>query len=227
MAGIFPRKRALVAMLMLTTLPMAVTAAGITIPEWVAPPAACLPSRVGTQSQCNGDTCYCPPPSLCPSPNTGSWAQFLSDSQMPPALTLACCTLPVCPGGSKFAGQVLPADENCSPPDVCYSYEVIDPVVPEPGLSAPPPPVVGEVPQAPPPPVVVEVPQAPPPPVVGEVPQAPPPPVVEAPPPAEPSPPQECGADAGSNCGSGNSNDQRDGGRGSGDTGDGPSGNDG
>jgi hypothetical protein len=127
MAGIFPRKRALVAMLMLALVPMMADAAGITIPNWGSPPAACLPNRVGTNSGCNGDTCYCPPSSFCPNPNVCSWAQFLSDSQMPPALTLACCPLPTCPSGTKFAGQVLPADENCSPPDVCTSVTIQDP----------------------------------------------------------------------------------------------------
>jgi hypothetical protein len=38
---------------------------------------------------------------------------LINNSNMPPAITMACCALPVCPAGTKLAGRPLPADGVC------------------------------------------------------------------------------------------------------------------
>ena len=97
----------LVAML----LPLAAEA--ITQPNWPDAPAACLPSRV-SKDKVSVAGCFCPPQSMCPSlSGVTAMRDFLANSQMPPALTIACCPLPQCPAGTTFAGQTLPSDGVC------------------------------------------------------------------------------------------------------------------
>jgi hypothetical protein len=97
----------LVAML----LPLAAEA--ITQPTWPDAPATCLPSRV-SKDKVPVAGCFCPPESMCPSlSGVKNFRDFLANSQMPPALVMQCCPLPVCPAGTYNAGKILPANGLC------------------------------------------------------------------------------------------------------------------
>jgi hypothetical protein len=111
MASLMTRNRGWIAALLVIVLPMAAEA--VTVPQWQDVAPLCLPSRVSKDSKIDG--CVCPPQSQCPSvAGITSMQQLINASLMPPALTVACCTLPVCPAGTTLAGSPLPADGNCN-----------------------------------------------------------------------------------------------------------------
>ena len=109
MASFLARNRGWVAALMVLGLPLAAEA--ITPPNWQDAPPMCLPSRVSKDSKIDG--CTCPPKEMCPGSGFTNTVDWLSHSQMPAELTVACCTVPVCPAGTDFAGQSIPANGKC------------------------------------------------------------------------------------------------------------------
>ncbi len=110
MASHLVHARGLIIAVLITMLPLAAEA--VSIPNWPDVPPVCLPSRVAKDSKIDG--CVCPPQSMCPSiGGITNMQQLIDASVMPPALTMACCSLPVCPAGTKLEGQPLPADGVC------------------------------------------------------------------------------------------------------------------
>ena len=140
MASLMTRNRGWIAALLVIVLPMAAEA--VTVPNWQSPPAACLPGRMGAV-----DGCYCPPQSLCPSiSGVASMQDFINNSNMPPAITFACCPLPTCPAGTDLAGEPLTGDGVCNrrcvggPRDGQFLRD-LDSLIPPQTCVAPEPPV--------------------------------------------------------------------------------------
>ncbi|MFM9889705.1 MAG: hypothetical protein ACKVOE_03535 [Rickettsiales bacterium] len=88
--------------------------------QWPTLPVACLPDRVakldGNATNAFQAACKCPPASYCPT----TYEEYVDTSKhkMPTTLVNQCCPEikpAVCPAGTYYANQPVPADGDCNP----------------------------------------------------------------------------------------------------------------
>lgn len=119
-------------LLLLFTVMASVTTAHAA--TWPGLPVACTPERAAPWQEGRSEekqaACHCPPPNMCP-----TYEEIIdpSKARISPIFAARCCTRPLCPAGTDFAGQTVPLDNECNLPRCPSGTILAGEVVPQDG----------------------------------------------------------------------------------------------